>query len=48
MRLSETPVERRVAGPRLGEHSAEVLRELGCSDDRIAELAAQRVVLTPP
>jgi formyl-CoA transferase len=47
MRLSRTPVERRAAGPRLGEHSAEVLRELGCSEEEISRLAAERVIVTP-
>ena len=36
MRFSETPVQMTRAGPRLGEHSAEVLREAGCSNDEIA------------
>ena len=35
-------------GARLGEHSAEVLRELGFSDEHIAELAAQGVLRVPP
>ena len=34
-------------GARLGEHSAEVLRELGFSDEQIAELAAQGVLRVP-
>ena len=33
---------------RLGEHSAEVLRELGFSDTQIATLAAQGVLRVPP
>jgi crotonobetainyl-CoA:carnitine CoA-transferase CaiB-like acyl-CoA transferase len=45
MRFSETPVERGAAGPRLGEHSAEVLRELGRSPEQVAELIEQRVVV---
>ena len=48
MRLAATPVERRSAGPRLGEHSAEVLRELGRSDEEIARLAGQGVILVAP
>lgn len=35
-------------GARLGEHSAEVLRELGFSDEQIAALAAQGVLRLPP
>lgn len=34
-------------GARLGEHSAEVLRELGFSDEQIAALAAQGVLRVP-
>jgi crotonobetainyl-CoA:carnitine CoA-transferase CaiB-like acyl-CoA transferase len=36
--------EHRLAPPRLGEHSAEVLREAGYSDDEVAALAADGVV----
>jgi crotonobetainyl-CoA:carnitine CoA-transferase CaiB-like acyl-CoA transferase len=32
---------------RLGEHSAEVLRELGFSDEQIGSLAAQGVLRVP-
>jgi len=31
----------------LGEHGVEVLREIGCDDVEIAELAHQRVVWLP-
>lgn len=34
--------------PVLGQHSAEVLREIGYDDDRIAELLAQRIVNQAP
>ncbi len=33
-----TPVRNRYHAPLLGENSAEVLREVGVSDERIAEL----------
>jgi crotonobetainyl-CoA:carnitine CoA-transferase CaiB-like acyl-CoA transferase len=48
MRFGETPVERRSAGPRLGEHSGEVLRELGRSAEEIAALVEQRVIIQAP
>ena len=44
MRLAETPARRRAAGPRLGEHSAEILHELGFDDADVARLAAEGVV----
>ena len=45
VRLSETPVDYRVAPPLLGEHTDAVLRErLGLSDTRIAELRGQGVI----
>ena len=43
--LSETPATIRSLGPRLGQHTDEVLREvLGYDDARIAALRAQRVI----
>jgi crotonobetainyl-CoA:carnitine CoA-transferase CaiB-like acyl-CoA transferase len=48
MRFGETPVERRTAGPRFGEHSAEVLRELGRSPEEIARLADEGVIVQAP
>ena len=45
IRLSETPVEYRNAGPLLGEHTDDVLREvLGFSGAEIAKLRAAKVV----
>ena len=38
MRLAETPLRRDTAGPMLGQHSAEVLAELGYSEDEFKEL----------
>jgi formyl-CoA transferase len=48
MRFSRSPVQRRVAGPRLGEHSAEVLAELGRSAAEIDELSRRGVVVVAP
>jgi succinyl-CoA:(S)-malate CoA-transferase subunit B len=43
--LSETPGKIRHLGPRLGEHTDEVLREvLGIDEQRIAELREKRVI----
>ena len=47
MRLSETPARMVRAGPLLGEHSAEVLAELGYSRDDIGELARAGVIREP-
>jgi len=44
IKLSETPVEYRRPPPRVGEHSAEVLAELGLSAEEIAALHDQGVV----
>ncbi len=44
MRLGRTPVQHRRAGPRLGEHSADVLRELGWSDADVDDLASASII----
>jgi crotonobetainyl-CoA:carnitine CoA-transferase CaiB-like acyl-CoA transferase len=44
IRLERTPVRHRRAGPRLGEHSAEVLREIGCSDADVDRLASEGII----
>jgi crotonobetainyl-CoA:carnitine CoA-transferase CaiB-like acyl-CoA transferase len=45
--FSETPAENRRHQPRLGEHSAEVLREIGLSDDQIKAMLASKATLQP-
>jgi crotonobetainyl-CoA:carnitine CoA-transferase CaiB-like acyl-CoA transferase len=45
IRLSETPIEYRLAPPMLGQHTGEVLRDvLGLDDARIKELSQRKVV----
>jgi formyl-CoA transferase len=44
LRLERTPVRHRRAGPRLGEHSADVLRELGWSDADVEHLASAGII----
>jgi crotonobetainyl-CoA:carnitine CoA-transferase CaiB-like acyl-CoA transferase len=47
MRMSETPVRMERAGPLLGQHSGQVLAELGYSRDEIGKLAAAGVIREP-
>jgi crotonobetainyl-CoA:carnitine CoA-transferase CaiB-like acyl-CoA transferase len=42
--LSETPGEIRTRPPTLGEHTDEIMQELGYSKSEIAELREKRVV----
>jgi crotonobetainyl-CoA:carnitine CoA-transferase CaiB-like acyl-CoA transferase len=44
IRLERTPVRHRRAGPRLGEHSAEVLREIGCTEADVERLASEGII----
>ena len=43
-KLAETPGGTRWLGPKLGEHTREVLAELGYDDERIAELKARGII----
>src|SRR3989441_3966582 len=47
MRLSETPPRMARAGPLLGEHSTQVLSELGYSQEEIRRLATDGVIRIP-
>jgi crotonobetainyl-CoA:carnitine CoA-transferase CaiB-like acyl-CoA transferase len=44
LHLSDTPGEHKGPAPRLGQHTREILRELGHSEERIGELTAKRAV----
>ena len=44
LRLERTPVRHQRAGPLLGEHSAEVLREIGCSEAEVERLASEGII----
>jgi formyl-CoA transferase len=43
-RFSETPTSLRRGAPRLGEHTEEVLREVGLADDEIDRLRRQGII----
>jgi crotonobetainyl-CoA:carnitine CoA-transferase CaiB-like acyl-CoA transferase len=48
LRLTRTPARLERAGPLLGEHSLEVLHELGVASDVAGDLRARGVVAAPP
>jgi crotonobetainyl-CoA:carnitine CoA-transferase CaiB-like acyl-CoA transferase len=44
VKLSETPGAVDRIPPELGEHTDEILREIGVSDDELSRLRAQQIV----
>jgi formyl-CoA transferase len=44
MRFSDTPVQMKFAGPLLGQHSLEVLKEIGVDEDEARQLVDKGVV----
>ena len=48
MRFTRTPARLARSGPRLGEHSAEVLKELGYPSPAVADLAGRGVIVQAP
>jgi crotonobetainyl-CoA:carnitine CoA-transferase CaiB-like acyl-CoA transferase len=48
IRMSETPLVYERPSPRLGEHTADILAEMGYSGAEIEQLTADRVVGVPP
>jgi formyl-CoA transferase len=48
VKLSETPALLRRPSPRLGEHTEEVLREIGYSDEQIRALSASGAIVLGP
>jgi crotonobetainyl-CoA:carnitine CoA-transferase CaiB-like acyl-CoA transferase len=44
IKLSETPASVRHPAPTLGQHSTDILKTLGCSDDELARLRAAGVI----
>jgi crotonobetainyl-CoA:carnitine CoA-transferase CaiB-like acyl-CoA transferase len=42
--LERTPATLQSSAPRIGEHSGEILREVGYSDEEIGQLEAEGVI----
>ena len=47
IKLSDAPIETRRKSPAVGEHTVEIMREVGFSDDEIAELRDAKAIATP-
>jgi crotonobetainyl-CoA:carnitine CoA-transferase CaiB-like acyl-CoA transferase len=47
IKLSDAPVETRLKSPMVGEHTVEIMREVGFSDADIAALRNAKAVATP-
>ena len=47
IKLSDAPVETRRKSPMVGEHTVEIMREVGYSDAEIANLKKARAIATP-
>ena len=48
IRLSETPASVATGAPVLGEHTQEVLSDLGYSDEKISQLADEGAIFVNP
>jgi crotonobetainyl-CoA:carnitine CoA-transferase CaiB-like acyl-CoA transferase len=48
MRLSRTPVRHDAAGPLLGQHTVDVLRDAGYGPDEIDDLVRSGAAVAPP
>jgi crotonobetainyl-CoA:carnitine CoA-transferase CaiB-like acyl-CoA transferase len=47
IKLSEAPVETRLKSPGVGEHTVEIMREVGFSDAEIASLRDAKAIAAP-
>ncbi|PIP05218.1 MAG: hypothetical protein COX52_13145, partial [Syntrophobacterales bacterium CG23_combo_of_CG06-09_8_20_14_all_48_27] len=48
VKLKKTPGRPQLPPPLLGEHSEEILREIGYTDEQIGELVAAKVIKVAP